>query len=235
MLPLRYMIGKTYDDGETGYITEVGYDAPRLPDVGEGWAYGNLFNEKYAEQNTAERAYFGPYLDTSDTAQEYNEGQIDPNGKGWLRNLDMQINKCVGLGFSVLELDNPDAYLTRDVLRAVDYVANHGLKTFAKNPMLCGDPTAYVAHPAVIACVVEHGAGTVARMDLLRREAGKPLLPVRFIAFGGGLGWAQSKALTISRENFQDMSVSYSAVGEYCSSEPVIALGCPDTAFIRSC
>jgi hypothetical protein len=232
MLPLRYMIGKNYDDGEIGYITEVGYDAPRHPKFHNAWLYGNLFNEKYAEQSTVERAYFGPYFDTSDTAQEYNEGQIDPNGKGWLRNIDMQIDKCMDLGFGVLELDNPDAYLTKDVLGAVDYIFSRGIKTFAKNPMLCTDPTAYVAHPAVIACVVEHGAGTAERMDLLRREAGKPLLPVRFVAFGDGLAWAQSKALTIKRENFQDMSVSYSEVGEYCSSEPVIALGCPDTAFI---
>jgi hypothetical protein len=228
------MIGKNYDNGESGYITEVGYDAPRPSDVGESWLYGNLFNEKYAEQSEAERAYFGPYLDTSDTAQEYNEGQIDPNGKGWLRNLDMQISKCVGMGFSVIELDNPDAYLTRDVLRAVDYVANHGLETFAKNPMLCGDPVAYVAHPSVITCVVEYGAGTAELMDLLRREAGKPTLPVRFVAFGDGLAWAQSKALTISRNNYRDMSVSYSEVGEYCTSTPVIALGCPDTVSIQA-
>jgi hypothetical protein len=226
------MIGKNFDNGKDGYITEVGYDAPRHPKF-DAWRYGNLFNEKYAEQTEAEREYYGPYLDTSDTAQEYNEGQIDPNGQGWRRNLDMQIAKCMELGFSVLELDNPDAYLTWDVLQAVDYVAYRGLKTFAKNPMLCGDPTAYVAHPAVIACVVEHGAGTAEQMEILRRDAGKPLLPVRFVAFGNGLQWAQGKALTIARRNYQDMSVSYSAVGEYCSSEQIIVMGCPDTVTLQ--
>jgi hypothetical protein len=95
--------------------------------------------------------------------------------------------------------------------------------------MLCQYPTSYVAHPAVIACVVETGAGTAERMDMLRCDAGRPLLPVRFVAFGDGLEEAQNKALVIARNNFREMSVSYSEVGEYCSSEPIVASGCPDT------
>ena len=35
-------------------------------------AYCNLFNERR----------YGPYLNNSDTAKQYNEGQIDPQGAG---------------------------------------------------------------------------------------------------------------------------------------------------------
>ena len=57
---LRYLIGADFDEGEPGYVTEVGYDAPRLPKHGPAWLYGNLFNEKYSGQGPRERGEWRP-------------------------------------------------------------------------------------------------------------------------------------------------------------------------------
>ena len=176
---LRYLIG-----ADAGYaidpeaVTEVGYDAPKPP-TGTCIAYCNLFDEK----NTGR---YRPYLHSSDTAAQYREGQIDPRGPGWDRNLREQFERRRRQGFRYVELDNPDAYRVRDVLRAVDLAASYGFEVIAKNPLLLDDdPLAYVAHRAVVGVIVEQGAGSPQEMDALRRRAGKPDLPVWFVAFGG--------------------------------------------------
>ena len=70
--PLRYLIGADGNHaGEPGTITEVGYDAARKPRHGIGVKYANLFDEKNSGR-------YGPYLEPSDTAAQYSEGQIDP-------------------------------------------------------------------------------------------------------------------------------------------------------------
>ena len=69
-LPLDYLIGAGNQKSRAGRIVEVGYDADIKPN-GLAIAYCNLFDEK----NTGE---LGPYLHNSDTAEQYNEGQIDP-------------------------------------------------------------------------------------------------------------------------------------------------------------
>jgi len=80
---LRYKIGAEHPGkGRDGEIVEVGYDWSKPLPVGITIAYCNLFNEKYSEQNAKQRAEYGPYLKTSDTAAEYGEGQIDPRGPG---------------------------------------------------------------------------------------------------------------------------------------------------------
>src|SRR3981081_890208 len=79
-----------------------------------------------------ERAEYAPYLKTSDTAEDYGEGQIDPRGPGWRRNLTEQFERRKKQGFEYVELDNPDAYAVADVVSAVDLAASHGLKVIAK-------------------------------------------------------------------------------------------------------
>ena len=65
----------------------------------------------------------------------------------------------------------------------------------AKNPGLMGRGAAeYVAHSNVSGIIVEKGAGGAGDMDALRRKAGKPELPVWFVAFGGGRAWAGNVA-----------------------------------------
>lgn len=215
--PLRYLIGaSSTPNGHDDEITEVPYDAkPAKHGVSIG--YCNLFDE----ENTGK---FGPYLHSSDTAAEYHEGQIDPHGPGWNKNLTQQFKRRKKEGFEFIELDNPDAYHIADVLKAIDLAATFGLKVIAKNPGLLGDGAkAYVAHPNVYGIIVERDAGTPHDMDLLRHVAGKPDIPVWFVAFGSGHKWANTTAK--AAEHFEGMGVTYSPHGEYGSSvdllEPV--------------
>ena len=73
--------------GNAEEVVEVGYDWEKPVPGCTSIAYCNLFNEKYSEQSKQERARYAPYLKTSDTAEDYGEGQIDPCGEGWKRNL----------------------------------------------------------------------------------------------------------------------------------------------------
>ena len=163
----------------------MSYSVARPPAKGMAIAYCNLFDEEGTGK-------YGPYLHTSDTAKQYGEGQIDPAGPGWDKNLREQFLRRKRQGFAYVELDNPDAYRLSDVLRAVDRAGEYGLKVIAKNPLLMeGDPTPYLAHPDVFGAIVERGAGDPVRMDRLRKAAGKPDLPIWFVAFGAGRAWAE--------------------------------------------
>jgi hypothetical protein len=205
--PLRYLIGaESSGPGREGGVTVVSYDSEPVK-LGISVAYGNLFDER----NTGK---YGPYLHSSDTAAQYNEGQIDPKGPGWQKNLREQFERRRKQGFSYIELDNPDAYSSKDVIGAIELAASYGLKVIAKNPLLVSDgAAAYVAHPNVFGAIVERGAGTPAQMEALRKKAGKPALPVWFVSFGKGRGWAGSVA--DSAKQYRSMGVTYSSAGEY--------------------
>ena len=77
-----------------------------------------------------------------------------------------------------------------------------------------------MAHPNVYGIIVEKGAGGAADMDALRRKAGKPDLPVWFVAFGSGRGWAGSVAS--SAKSYRNMGVTYSSAGEYGNAIDVL-------------
>lgn len=221
--PLRYLIGGDDDyDGADDEVIELSYDAERHPARGVGVKYGNLFNEKYDEQTPAERARYAPYLEQGDTAAEYNEGQIDPDGPGWARNLDEQFARARAGGFEIIELDNPDSYSGSEVIDAADRAAAAGLKLMAKNPWLVQNAADYVKHPAVVGIIVEKNAGSPREMDALRRIADKPTLPVWFVAFGKGMSWGNRMADEITRYDYLNMGVTFSAVGEYESSTDVL-------------
>jgi hypothetical protein len=220
-LPLRYLIDTDiYGTGRDGEIVEVSYDATGKPARGISVKYCNLFDEK----NTGA---YGPYLKPSDTAQEYNEGQIDPKGPGWVKNLTEQFARAVAQGFHYVELDNPDAYTAADVLGAIGLAQHYGLAVLAKNPLACSwDATAYVAHPAVVGVIVERGAGNPSDMDALRKKVAKPDLPVWFVAFVSkkedGRAWAVSTARLAAA--FKNMWCTFSPDGEYTSSQDVPSL-----------
>lgn len=208
---LRYLIGTEGAGlGSDEEVVEVSYNTTRPAKHGISIAYCNLFDEK----NTGR---YGPYLHTSDTAQQYNEGQIDPRGPGWEKNLREQYERRRRQGFEYIELDNPDAYSIKDVIGAIDLAAGYGLKVIAKNPALMAAGSAaanaYVAHPNVYGIIVEKGAGNPGGMDALRRRAGKPNLPVWFVAFGSGRSWAGSVA--DAAKHYRNMGVTYSSAGEY--------------------
>jgi hypothetical protein len=209
--PLRYLIGTEGTGvGRDEDVTVVSYNTTQPAKRGISIAYCNLFDEK----NTGR---YGPYLHTSDTAQQYNEGQIDPRGPGWERNLREQFERRKRQGFEYIELDNPDAYSIKDVIGAIELAASYGLKVIAKNPGLMeagsAAATAYVGHPNVYGIIVEKGAGNPSGMDTLRRRAGKPSLPVWFVAFGSGRSWAGSVA--DAAKHYRNMGVTYSSAGEY--------------------
>lgn len=215
--PLRYLIGTdVYGPGRDDEVTEVSYTAEEPVRRGISVKYCNLFDE----ENTGE---YGPYLNESDTAKQYNEGQIDPRGAGWEKNLRGQMARAVYQGFSYIELDNADAYQIEHVLRAYDMAAVYGLKVLGKNPLLSShgeDTSSLVGHPSVVGVVVERGAGAPAKMDKLRRLVGKPGLPIWFVSFGNGITWAREMAARA--KSYKNMNVTYSARGEYGSSEDVV-------------
>jgi hypothetical protein len=217
---LRYLIGG--DDtavGKDDEIIELGFDAECPPKHGIGVKYCNLFDEKYdAKKKTGG---YGPYLTGSDTAKKYGEGQIDPRGAGWSKNLGEQFERARKQGFAYVELDNPDAYAVADVVSAVDQAEKYGLKVIAKNPGLVeGDNKRYVAHRNVVGIIVEKDAGTPDEMEALRRAAGKPMLPVWFVAFGRGKDWAQKTAEAAAK--YKHMGVTYSTKGEYGNATDVL-------------
>ena len=212
---LRYLIGTSASGpGRDGEVTEVSYDTSEPAKRGISIAYCNLFDEK----NTGR---YGPYLKTSDTAAQYNEGQIDPRGPGWEKNLREQFERRKRQGFAYVELDNPDAYSIKDVIGAIDLAESYGLKVIAKNPLLLEHgATSYVAHPNVYGVIVERGAGAPDDMDALRRRAGKPDLPVWFVAFGSGRKWAGKVASTA--KHYRGMGVTYSSAGEYGNAVDIL-------------
>jgi hypothetical protein len=69
----------------------------------------NLFDEKNSGR-------YGPYLEPSDTAMQYSEGQIDPRGDGWRRNVTEQLVRAKAQGFAYIGWDNADAYTSDDLL-----------------------------------------------------------------------------------------------------------------------
>ena len=210
--PLRYLIGA--DDAGRGADDVVTVSPYRTRPARHGWsiAYCNLFDEL----NTGQ---YGPYLRTSDTAREYGEGQIDPRGPGWRKNLDEQFRWCWRHGFQYIELDNPDAYSVEDVIGAIELAATYRLKVIAKNPGLLDrggwprESIPLVAHSNVYGIIVERGAGTASSMHYLRKEAKKVDLPVWFVAFGEGRQWADGVAKQAS--SFYNIGVTYSDHGEY--------------------
>jgi hypothetical protein len=101
--------------------------------------------------------------------------------------------------------------------------ASFGLKVIAKNPGLVeGDCKSYVAHPNVVGIIVEKDAGTPDEMEALRKGAGKPTLPVWFVAFGKGKGkeWADKTAAAAAK--YKNMGVTYSTKGEYKDAADVL-------------
>jgi hypothetical protein len=222
--PLRYLIGG--NDGYAGRadeVVELSYDARKPPTSGIGVKYCNLFVEKYGEMTEAERARYAPYLPDDDTSAQYNEGRIDPAGQGWDKNLSEQFQRAHKQGFTIVELDNPDSYEMTDVLGAVDLAASFGLQVLAKNPGICnGNKSDYVGHPAVIGIIVERDCGMPSFMEALRVAAHKPELPVWFVAFGAGRGWADRMSDDIRAAQFYNMGVTYSSLGEYGNSVDVL-------------
>ncbi len=108
-----------------------------------------------------------------------------------------------------------------------------GLGIIAKNPKLLGSGAAeYVGHPNVFGIIVEDGCGNADELDGIRRRAGKGDLPVWFVFFGDGRSAALARKNEIIARGYGNMGVTYSATGEYGSSEDVLLprIASPHTA-----
>ena len=211
--PLRYLIG--FDgcpSAANRYNTEVPFDCDTCADPLSTIAYCNLLDENYSDGQYSYR----PYLNQEGTAEEYDEGVIDPNGSGWMRNVNDQLHRRSASGFKILEWDNCDSYATRDVLEVYDYCAQQGFKIVAKNPAICDNMEKLVEHSAVEGMIIERGAGRPASIDRLRKVAGKPALPCWFVFFGRSRTLAD--AVAHQCDDFDNMWASYSTKGEYASS-----------------
>jgi hypothetical protein len=57
-------------------------------------------------------------------------------------------------------------------------------------------------------------------MDALRKKAGKPDLPVWFVAFGSGRSWAGS--IADAAKQHRHMGVTYSSAGEYGNAIDIV-------------
>lgn len=207
--PLMYLIGSQNARAIPGSVVEPSYGWNIVGD--DKIAYLNFFNELYSEQSDDAREQLGPYLHTSDTAEEYDEGQIDPAGPGWDRNLTEQFAHAAGMGFKFAELDNPDAYSIGVVQSAVTKAHEYGLGIIAKNPKLVTNGALqFIAHPNVFGVIVERGAGMPAEYNAWRLQARKDgLLPVWFV-FDGHDGDSQQCASQILAGGFKGMGVTYS-------------------------
>lgn len=207
--PLRYKIGSDNPGpGSLVEIIEVAYDIENPPPVGMAFAYCNLLDER----NTGR---FPPYREQTGTAKKYDEGVPDANGVGFEANLREQFTRRRDGGFRYIELDNPDAYALRDVIRATDLAQSYGLGVIAKNPLAMDeDATAWLRHPNVFGVIVEKDAGTPDQMQVMRVASGKPDLPIWFVFFGDGLAAARTAA--IRARKFSNMGVTFDyAVDEY--------------------
>ncbi len=214
--PLRYLIGaRSFVDGTPDEITEVGFRAERPPRYGIAVKYGNLFDEGNSGQ-------YGPYMAPSDTAEDYNEGQIDYRGPGWWSNIDEQLMRAKAQGFKIIEWDNADAYPVEAVIGAADRAAEYGLQVIAKNPHLIKGGEAYVARPNVVGIVVERDTDstpTPSMLHALRVRAGRPTLPVWFVGFGEDVAWVNAIAAEAQQHR---MGVTYSTEGEYRNSIDIV-------------
>ena len=211
---LHYLIGHSKPgSGTAGTITEVGYGHNKPVANGISIGYCNLFDEIKGKH--------GPYLKPTTTSSNYNEGVIDPKGPGWKKNLHEQFSSRQKNGFKYIELDNPDAYNVKNVLGAVDMAKSYGLGVVAKNPLAMKtkeDAKKYVAHPNIYGIIVEKDDYvTPAKLDELRKAAGKPDLPVWFVGYGNGKKWAEKMAG--SAKDFKNMGVTYSTKGEYDNAQ----------------
>src|SRR5215470_13020321 len=206
--PLRYLIGASKIDwGSFGAadVVEVGYDVDAVPPAFRGRVigYGNFWDEEQTGR-------FGPYLKPTDTAREYDEGVIDPNGPGWRKNLEAQLERRARAGIGIIELDNADPYPAAAVIAGYDLALAHGLSVIAKNPFICADGVAMMRHRAVVAAIMEtDNEGMPADLDRMRIAAGKPQLPLWFVGFGGRRERDHTQKIASAAAAFKGIGVTF--------------------------
>lgn len=218
---VRYLIGATGDkiilpdQPDATVVLPYDYEHPVHLDACAAIGYINLFDE-FGTGN------LGPYRTDTETAQRYGERVIEQYGSGWDKNLRRQFEKWRRLGVAFVELDNAEAYPLQALLGAVDMAESYGLRVIAKNPHLIERGAKYVSRCYGI--ISEQGAGDPWSIDQIRQDAGRPLMPIWFVAYtddeNNGGAWAQR--IKHVCEAYVGMGVTHSPDGEYTSSEDVL-------------
>lgn len=220
-LPMQYLLGVDNPAGLVGYITMCSFDTQVPPRLGMAAWYVNLYVEE------GELPEYGPYRRKTGTAGQYNEGVPIFSGAGFKKNLHRQLDKVVRLGGKYIELDNRDAYSNDEYLDTLDWIQQEYPQikgVFCKNPDdsdLSPDPVKLLKHRLSVGVIVERGETFPQHIEAWRKAAGKPNLPVWFVAYGYGIVWAGICADSIKKNNYKCMGVSHSNKGEYGNSVDV--------------
>lgn len=224
MNPLRYLIALDSDPwpGEqAGAITVLGYKCEARP-TGIFFDYGNVRDQEGGRKYSP----YDPDKDNDDIGRPkeqggYGEPAPVPGGDGFVRLIDKQIASAKALKADGKDWDNIDTWTVPDALWVFDRTWAAGLQVAVKNPILVkgGDRSKLLSHPAAAFSIVEKDAGWPHEMDALRKQAGKPDMPVRFTFREGEREEADRCAA--EAKNYTDMGVTISK-GEYASVEHIL-------------
>jgi hypothetical protein len=209
-IPLRYFKDRPKDNpykGSRDEVVLVGYNADRLPLSGIPVKYCTLLDHE-------EGGRCGPYLAPK---------VPDPKQNGYYRNIHNQLELAQHQRFKLIEWDHADNehFEEFDVKRAIDLALVYQIGVLFKNPGAIKkyDPTPHIKHPNIYGIIVEKECGSVMAMDSLRRAAGKPYLPIWFVAFGDR-HWADLAAIDAAK--YTNVGVTFSPTGEYQDSIDIL-------------
>ena len=209
-LPLRYLKGRSNDNpykGSRDEIVLVGYEATHVPPSGIPVKYCTLLDQENDGRS-------GPYL---------SPNVPDPKQSGYYRNIHNQLELAQNQRFKLIEWDHAaDEHLDEfDVKRAIDLALVYKIGVLFKNPGAIKkyNPTEHIKHPNVFGIIVEKECGSVMAMDSLRRAAGKPELPIWFVAYGDRR-WAD--VMAIDAKKYINVGVTFSPTGEYEDSIDIL-------------
>lgn len=223
--PLDYRIGTSAGEGRANRVTMAPWMSETKPSIGIAVLYVNLFDEHESYNKETNTGDYDPYLTRGDVADRYDEGQCDPDGEGFWRNLDEQLIHANALGFEYVELDNRDAYRNSVILKCFSRCAAKGLGVFCKNPGMSNFDESSVEllkHSAVHGMILEKGDVSADDVQTMRVEAGVPFLALWIVAFTDGRGWAVRQAGQIKSRGYKNMGVTNSRGGEYIEVEDIL-------------
>ena len=234
---LLYLIGA---DAETiqssSDAVELPYDAYQAFngqaitwDKGPVIGYINSLDEEYDQSIFGPKHRYGPYThEAGSTAEDWDEGQMQPRSNGMAQCLSDQCNRWNVLlrryDPKLVEIDNPDSYSLEDAIWARDLVLGRGLCVIAKNPCeIKGDHALYIDHHNVVGCIVETGCGNARQMEALRKAVNKPTLPIWFVHNRNEKGTAETRVNEITVEKFLYMGVTWSPTrDDYAGAEVLL-------------
>src|SRR6266566_9253689 len=208
-IPLRYLVDT---DKYTEYYNPTQQDIPyEILVVSRHW-------DKRAPRGIPAKLIdllsteYGPFIE---------EGVPDPKGVGFWKNLHFQLEKAQNQGFKLVVLDNMENknFSQFELKRAIDVVYTYklninkpeGVGVILKNVTQITtfiDFIPLVSHINVFGLIEEENCGNPVLLDMLRRNAENPDLPIWFITKSYGKEWAQR--IVDEAAQFSNIGVTYS-------------------------